>query len=118
MSEQVEITILRLTTRYDERYSNLYIRLEQGENLQMLSDKKISTICIKVLENIAIRKFCCNGFHFLKLYRCCACSMAARRKYVIGRFKSLAKLQIFITSSKTVKQSQEVEMAQKAETTS
>merc|ERR1719370_1885519 len=41
--------MLRLTTRYDERYSNLYIRLEQGENLQMLFDKKISAICIKVL---------------------------------------------------------------------
>ena len=103
MSEQVEITILRLTTRYDERYSNLYFRLEQGENLQMLSDKKISTICIKVFENIAIRKFCCNGFHFIKLYRCCACSMAARRKYVIGSFKSLAKLQIYVTSSQMSK---------------
>ena len=38
----------RLTTRYDERYSNLYLRIEQAENLHLLADKKMTSIGIKV----------------------------------------------------------------------
>ena len=38
----------RLTTRYDERYSNLYLRIEQAENLHLLADKKTTSIGIKV----------------------------------------------------------------------
>ena len=38
----------RLTSRYDERYSNFYLRIDQAENLHLLSDKKTTSICIKV----------------------------------------------------------------------
>ena len=69
LSEQVEITIRRLTTRYDERYSNLYIRLEQGENLQMLSDKKISTICIKVHLKFSFRSEIENSVTDISVYK-------------------------------------------------
>ena len=38
----------RLTSRYDERYSNFYLKIDQAENLHLLSDKKTTSICIKV----------------------------------------------------------------------
>ena len=38
----------RLRSRYDERYSNFYLKIDQAENLHLLSDKKTTSICIKV----------------------------------------------------------------------
>jgi len=43
-----QFPMIRLTSRYDERYSNFYLRIDQAENLHLLSDKKTTSICIKV----------------------------------------------------------------------